>query len=121
MDKESYGKLVISELMRYIHTRERKYSRTTAESQAVHSVWQLMNSDCFEKRDDALEETVPKPRRIPHSPELILNFTAHAHHGEPLISSPDDRLIYSMLSGIVHRHFIVDRFCCREVEKVEWM
>ena len=121
MDKEAYMELVISELMRYIHTRERKYTKLTAESLAVSSMWKLMNSDKFTRREDSIEETVPKPRRIPHSPELILNFTAHAHHGEPMISSPNDRLIYSIISDIPRRHFIVDRFCCREVHKPEWL
>ena len=30
MDKEAYRKLVISEMMRYIHLRERRYSGLTA-------------------------------------------------------------------------------------------
>ena len=121
MDKEEYRKLVISEMMRYIHMRERKYSCLSAESQAVSSIWKLLNSDSFARRESSLEVTVPKPRRIPHSPELILSFTAHAHHGEPLISSPEDRLIYSMTSGIPRRHFIIDRYSCRQVQKPEWL
>ena len=121
MEKEAYKKLVISEMMRYIHLRERNYSGLTAESQAVLSIWTLMNSDQFSHRESSLDVSVPKPRRIPHSPELILNFTAHAHHGEPLTSSPDDRLIYSLTSGIPKSHFIVNHFTCREVQKPEWM
>ena len=98
MEKDEYRKLVISEMMRYIHLRERNCSGLTAEGQAVTSVWTLMNSDQFAGRESSMNVTVPKPHRIPHSPQLILSFTAHAHHGEPLESSPDDRLIHSLIS-----------------------
>ncbi|MBQ8369816.1 MAG: hypothetical protein IJ497_00435 [Clostridia bacterium] len=120
-DRQAYESLVITELMRYVHTHERHCDKLTPESQAVYAMWQLANSDRFKKRPDHLEETVPKPRRIDPSPKLVLDFTAHAHHGEPMTSSPNDRLLYALSSGIPKRHFIINRFSCREVKPNEWL
>ncbi len=120
MKQDAYENLVMSELMRYIHLREREYSKLTAESQAVYSVWKLLNSEMFSARDTVLHENVPLPREIPHSPTLTLNFSAHKHHNEPMTSSPDDRVLYSRISDVPCRHFIIDRFCCREVSHAEW-
>jgi len=115
MDKEEYADLVISELMRYIHLNERKYSKITAESQAVYSMWKLMNAERFPERARSLQENVPLPREIPLSPKLILKFSAHTHHRNPMIPSPDDRILYSRASDVPCRHFIIDRYCCHEI------
>lgn len=120
MEKADYEDLVISELMRYIHLSERKYSRVTADSQAVYSVWKLMNSREFTRRENSFEENVRKTGKFPESNEPVLAFTAHAHHGEPLISSPDDRLLYALTADLRKRHFIVDRFSCRVIDSCEW-
>ena len=121
MDRQAYEKLVITELMRYIHTRERQYDKLTPDSQAVYAMWQLANSDRFKKRPDHLEESVPKPAWIDPSPKVILNFTAHAHHDEPMVASPDDRLLYAISTRNPKRHFIINRFECREIQPNEWL
>ncbi|MBQ2726178.1 MAG: hypothetical protein IJF78_10765 [Clostridia bacterium] len=120
MDKAAYEELVISETMRYIHLHERKYSRVTEDSQAVYSVWRLMNSGKFTRRENSFEEKVRTPGKFTETSEPVPAFTAHAHHGEPLISSPDDRLLYALTSDLHKRHFIVDRFSCRIIDSCEW-
>ena len=120
MEIEDYKELMISELMRYICVREQEYDKTAAESQAVYSVWKLLNAEKFPERETSLSENVPLPADGELTKDTILKFTAHIHCDESLASSPDDRVLYSSTVGIPCRHFITDRYCCREVKDSEW-
>lgn len=117
---EDYKDLMISELMRYICVKEHEYDKTAAESQAVYSTWKLLNAEKFPQRENSLIENVPLAETEVYSPGTILKFTAHIHCEKSMASSPDDRVLYSRVCCVPCRHFITDRFCCREVDASEW-
>ena len=102
------------EFIRYAVLSRDDFDLSDEFSAAIYSTWYLMNPLSLDGRDNV--GTVP-----PFSTELpkeksdgAIKFTAHAHHAEPQIASPDDLIIYSM-SNDETENFITDRFSCKKI------
>ena len=144
MPKDSYHNRLIPELIRYAKLRSMNPDQLDEDGAAIYAIWYTQNAeDCPErgifctlpKQNDPVITTcasarkiygdvrlgeIPVPQRRP-SKSRGIRFTVHTHPNEPLIPSPDDRMVYQRMNAAAEDgnpmiHFITDGFLCRKVD-----
>lgn len=78
---------------------------------AVYAIWYLLNPVHAKERDSVGTSEVCH-KQIPEETAGFMKFTAHGHHHQPLLPSPDDRRLYASLRNFSYAfiHFVTDRF-----------
>ena len=104
---------ILYELMRYAFFERKDVDMSDEFGAMVYSLWFLQNPLALSERESV--GTVGDYRKnfkCFKNKTKTIPFTAHSHENEPLIPSPDDMLIYSVINRENPRaiHFISDRF-----------
>jgi len=105
------------ELIRYAILKRDDFDFSDEFSAAIYSTWYLMNPLSLNGRD-IVGTVSPYDSALPaDKAEGAIGFTAHAHAEEPQTPSPDDLIIYSLMTSQNDDtvNFITDRFSCKKI------
>lgn len=91
---------------------------------AMYSVWKLLNIKNYQNRSNyvsnvpcVIEKFGDICSSVPGDSRSGVRFSAHSHKGGILDQSPDDIVVYALISDISDVNFIVDDFNCRKIEE----